>query len=133
LNQTTLLDELVGFDDDCGCSFSFDWEDVENLYPDPSSWDITTCVNWLEEHGVDQPHPYPTPTIKSWADLINDYAEPAEILEWWAISSHFADKLREHGECILDNDYGIWWGRTTSGQSVTMDRVIQAIAVEVLG
>ena len=54
--------------------------------------------------------------------------EPQEIFEYWLVTSWLAKKLRQHGEPILDNDYGIWWGRTSSGQSITMDWVIQEIA-----
>ena len=54
--------------------------------------------------------------------------EYQEIFEWWAISNWLADKLKEHKEPILDNDYGTWWGRTCTGQAIKMDAVIEDIA-----
>lgn len=52
---------------------------------------------------------------------------PQEILEWWLISPRFGIKLVIAGEPVINNDYGIWWGRTTSGQAISMDYVIQKI------
>jgi hypothetical protein len=51
-----------------------------------------------------------------------------EIFEWWAISEWLANKFREYKEPVLDNDYGTWWGRTTTGQAIKMDSVIEDIA-----
>lgn len=53
--------------------------------------------------------------------------EPQEILEWWLVSPWFSKKLLMEGEPILDNDYGIWWGRCASGQAISLDYVIQKI------
>ena len=127
--QSMLVSSLLSFDS--YCSFSFDEEDIENLYPDPSEWQLNRCISWLDEHAVDYSD-LEKDDPEQFRDEVRDYSDPQDILEWWAVSSWFADKLREHGECILDNDYGIWWGRTCSGQSVVLDGVIQAIAVETL-
>jgi hypothetical protein len=54
--------------------------------------------------------------------------EYQEVFEWWAISNWLAEKLKEHQEPILDNDYGTWWGRTCTGQAIKMDSVIEDIA-----
>jgi len=54
--------------------------------------------------------------------------EYREIFEWWSISNWLAEKLREHKQPILDNDYGTWWGRCTTGQAIKMDGVIEEIA-----
>lgn len=56
-------------------------------------------------------------------ELENDTA-PAEIFEWWRVSSFLADKLNEYGYCILDGDI---WGRTTTGQAILLDYVITLI------
>lgn len=75
--------------------------------------------------------------IFSWDDIENIYSpeneeETQEIFEWWLVSSWIADKLKEKGEPILDNDYGIWWGRCCSGQAVYMDGVMQEIYNDLL-
>lgn len=56
--------------------------------------------------------------------------EPQGILEWHRVTRWLADKLEKYGEPILRNQYGVWWGRTTTGQEVYMDNVIQSIAKE---
>lgn len=60
-------------------------------------------------------------------ELKLEQEEPQEIYEWWLITSWFADKLRGYNEPIIDNDYGIWWGRGTSGQAILLDYVISKI------
>ena len=60
-------------------------------------------------------------------ECFNDYQEPQEIFEWWLVSRWFGKKLLIEGEPIIDNGYGIWWGRTTTGQAISMDVVIQRI------
>lgn len=59
--------------------------------------------------------------------------EDQEIYEWWVIESGFAYRLEERGEPILKNDYGTWWGRTCTGQSISMDSVIRDLVTESTG
>ena len=63
-------------------------------------------------------------------ELENEQENPQEIYEWWLINKWFADKLRQQNEPILDNDYGIWWGRTCTGQAILLDGVISEICEE---
>lgn len=53
----------------------------------------------------------------------------SEVFEHWIVSDWIASKLIEHGE-VVDTDFmGLTiWGRTTTGQSISMDCVIQQIA-----
>ena len=53
--------------------------------------------------------------------------EPREIFEWWLVSPWFGKRLLIEGEPIIDNDYGIWWGRCTTGQAISMDDIIERI------
>ena len=53
--------------------------------------------------------------------------QPQEILEWWVVTTWMADKLKEQGEPILENEWGVWWGRTCSGQAILLDNVIDKI------
>ena len=58
-------------------------------------------------------------------DLFTD-----EVLEWWLIDSWLAERLRQEGEVVIE-EYGCyWWGRSTSGQAIYLDSVIQKIAEE---
>ena len=51
-----------------------------------------------------------------------------EVYEHWAVTDWFADKLEAAGEKV-DRDFAGLnvWGRTTTGQSMTMDGVVQRI------
>lgn len=61
-------------------------------------------------------------------EQIKDNAESAEVFEWWRVSEWMGKKLAKVGECVLDNAYGCWWGRCTTGQWAMMDGVIQKVA-----
>jgi hypothetical protein len=50
-----------------------------------------------------------------------------EIYEWWFVSHWFYEKLREAGEPVIDSDYGYLWGRTCTGQAISIDSVIETI------
>ena len=50
-----------------------------------------------------------------------------DIFEWWAVGEWMKDQLLEQGEPVLENDYGTWWGRTTTGQAIALDSVIETI------
>lgn len=67
------------------------------------------------------------------ANLISlEYLDPFtdEVLEWWLIDSWLAERLQQEGEVVIE-EYGCyWWGRSTSGQAICLDSVIQKIAEE---
>lgn len=54
-----------------------------------------------------------------------------EVFEHWAISSWLADKLADKGERV-DRDFAglIVWARTTTGQAISIDHVIETIVRE---
>ncbi len=57
---------------------------------------------------------------------ISDYE--VEVCEFWLVSHHLAKKLEEKGETVCHDLYGLTiWSRTTSGQVIWMDWVIQEI------
>ena len=60
-------------------------------------------------------------------DVENFRIGDTEIFEWWIVSSWLANRLKELDEPILKNDYGIWWGRTSTGQAIKLDGVIEEI------
>ncbi len=82
-------------------------------------------------HGIKQ---------EEWADMAFDEREtlasnngfdpePIEIYEYWIISDWLAGKLeQEWGEIIVRDYHGLTiWGRTTTGQAISLDAVIQNI------
>ena len=98
----------------------FTHDKIENLYPDPSEWSIEQCREYLEEIRGDGIGDKPD-DLEEWRDEVNNLAEPAEIFEWWLVTTWAAGKLREQNECILEVGNGIWWGRTCTGQSIALD------------
>lgn len=53
---------------------------------------------------------------------------PVEVYEWWAVSRWLGRKLREYG-CVVIEFWGkSYWGRQTTGQSITLDGCIVDIA-----
>lgn len=65
-----------------------------------------------------------------WLELFYKNDE-REIYEYWLVSDWLAEQLSNKGEIIETNFYGLCvWGRTTTGQAVKMDSVIQEIANE---
>ncbi len=85
-----------------------EWEEIENL--------VATCI----QRGDDL-----CEGCREGGDCENE--EPQEIFEWWAVSSWLAKQLDDQGEPILDSAYGIWWGRTTTGQAIHLDHVVEVI------
>lgn len=62
---------------------------------------------------------------ESLAELCGFEPKLHEILEWWIVSEWLANKLIDHGEPVAKDYYGFHiWGRTCSGQSITIDSVI---------
>ncbi len=53
--------------------------------------------------------------------------ETREIFNWYLITDWLSQKFIEKGEPVLKNEYGIWWGRTCTGQALVHDSVIQDI------
>ena len=59
----------------------------------------------------------------------NNNSDLSEVLEWWIVSDHLADKLKEHGEIVLKG-YNCLWGRKTSGIVILLDKVMGEICEE---
>ena len=57
----------------------------------------------------------------------NDEDYPDEALEHWLVSAWLAHRLREEGEMVIDFMNLTIWGRTTSGQAIYIDSVIEDI------
>lgn len=147
---STLVAKLLGegivdsYDELCEISFREDWETacqefIENM-------NISELVSELEDRDItpDPNKDYQTilPNI-----LINEVNENEgyeefcaennidphiiEALEHWIVSDWLADKLEARGEMIAKDILGLTiWGRTTSGQAIEMDHVMQQIIKE---
>ena len=61
-------------------------------------------------------------------DKIENSEELDEVYEWWLVTPYMAELLKEKGEVIFEDYDCCWWGRTTYGQALYMDWVIQEIS-----
>lgn len=72
-----------------------------------------------------------------WQDLCKDNnIEPyaREIFEHWIVSDWLADKLEAKGEKVDKDFAGLTiWARTTTGQGIASDSVIEAITADLNG
>ena len=55
-----------------------------------------------------------------------------EIYEWWFVSRWLFEQLQAEGEPVIDSDYGYLWGRTCTGQAISLDSVIERIYDELM-
>lgn len=151
----------------------FQYEEIRNLYRDPSDWTLEKCREYLSDYGGDEPDD-PNPWtmdrdaivealndvsiectddesietlrealitniddetidgLDTWREACRDHAQdnPAEVFEWWRVSSWLCGQLDAIGEVTIDNGYGHWWGRTCTGQGFIMDGTLQQVAAQ---
>lgn len=112
-----------------GSDYSYD-DDILPLLEcreDASGWTIEECRDFLREHGGDEPE---GDDVDDWREKAQESANdnPREVFEHWSVSSFLADKLREQGESVGELFDMHIWGRTTTGQAISMDSVIFQIA-----
>ena len=107
-NQTVLVNDLLNTMSlgGNGLASAFSYDNIENAYPELSEY---------EDYGYESEEEFEM-------DMM-----PKEIFEWWLVTEYFGNKLREKGIPVLENDYGFWWGRTTFGQAMSLDGVVQEI------
>lgn len=55
-----------------------------------------------------------------------------EIYEWWFVTQWLYEHLHQAGEPVIKSDYGYLWGRTCTGQAISLDGVIQSIYAELM-
>jgi len=68
--------------------------------------------------------------VEDWRLAVRENADAAEPYEWWRVTGWLCRKLSDIGEVVIDNSYGYWWGRCTTGQTLIMDGVLQKIAAK---
>lgn len=66
--------------------------------------------------------------LEEWRDEVRDNIPPNEPYEWWLVTDYLASYLRDDGQPIIENGFGTWWGRCTTGQAIKLDGVMQRIA-----
>lgn len=83
-------------------------------------WNQTSLVNELLEK-----------ELIAYEDIVNVYDEEddavQEVFSWYLVSDYLFDMLKDKGEPVIDALNCKWWGRTTFGQAIEMDSVIEDI------
>ena len=64
----------------------------------------------------------------------DDGGEPeiVEALQHWLVADWFADELKKKGEIVGEYAGLVIWGRTTCGQAISMDYVVQDVLKDVV-
>ena len=144
--QTGLIDALTRHDISSGPIAGFSAEDIQNMeYPacpecgekmdeTTEQWCGNCCKLISDEPDPDEEHCRCDEDNRDMSDddafhcpncghvCTDPESEYYEAYEWWLITDSWVfARLREMGEVVIDNDYGTWWGRTCTGQSIVLD------------
>lgn len=115
-------------------------EAVMGLYSGPIDYEEAAIQDgWSQTHdgGLwhhtdehDEPYDGTARDLCDFFDIdTSDYQR--EVFEHWAVSSWLADRLEEKGETVDKDFYGLCvWARTTTGQSIAIDGVIEEIVAD---
>lgn len=116
-NQSALITQMQELEVD---GFLY-WEDVENLFLTDEEI-LENFDDSKEDEEITQ------------EEFIRDYRyngyDEKEVMEWYLVSDWLLYKLKSKNEAFIDNDYGEYWGRCCTGQSICLDYVIQELAYE---
>lgn len=137
----------INYGEDIPNKYSVDHEDVSNLYRYPEYYgtyakfegggdyardeEIERLTQLQEEKRSEGIYILSADQVEKIADEIDDLKrlelEEAEIFEWWIVTSWLGRKLEEKGYPVVERSMGWLWGRTTTGQSISIDYVIREI------
>jgi hypothetical protein len=117
-------------DPDCAGSWQYSTED--------SGKESETWKPEEDENEEDRPNPWKDlkadSELEAWREACeeeNIEPQQREAYEHWIVSSYLAEKLEEKGEMITHDFLGLTiWGRTCTGQAISMDYVIRTIYKE---
>lgn len=106
----------------------FSIDDIENIYRpfDGKLIKPSVCIRCESEF------PFLDSETGECEECFEENLEPQEIYEWWLVSPWLKNMLLIEGQPVLCNVYGVWWGRCTTGQAISMDDVIQQIYDELM-
>jgi len=104
-----------------------DWEEITENYDGE-----LTCPSFALEYfsDLDVIPPYAEVLVAGEDAEMEDSDEYTEIFEHWIVSDWLGNKLTEEGELVVEFMGFTIWGRTTTGQSIALDSVIQRLGGE---
>ena len=118
LVETEILADQTSLVTACFIKGVFDYEEIVNE------------INYINENG-ELVTGEALRKARQKADFEEKHEEVFKEIFSWHLVDWLGDFLEEKGEPILRNDHGTWWGRTTFGQMIYQDWVIQKIAQEI--
>ena len=118
LVETEILADQTSLVTECFVKGVFDYEDIVNE------------TNYISENG-ELVTGEALRKARQKGDFEEKHEEVFKEIFSWHLVDWLGDFLEEKGEPILRNDHGTWWGRTTFGQMIYQDWVIQKIAQEI--
>lgn len=151
-NEGFTIDDIRGMYRDFSDSTMEECRDFINDYssnfPDPDPWhmDREQLAELLTDAGIEVYDTEDVATLRAavianmddktidgltdWRDAANECSQenPQEAYEWYRVDPWLCARLDEIGEITIDNEYGEWWGRSCTGQSLIMDGTLQQIA-----
>ncbi|UPK67935.1 hypothetical protein [Chitinophaga filiformis] len=130
----------------------FSYDDLENLYYYEDSEGNTYSKNEKEclqeeveseldalENQLEEPLEEQLRTaieskifgLRQRIELLEEAEErSSEVYEWWIVENWLGEKLKAHGETIIQNGMHTYWGRCTTGQAILLDSVITIVCEE---
>lgn len=114
---TSMVDYVLGKSwEDANAPFT--WDDVSNAYEYVCPECGETILSSDDDHAACE--------YCDWTGGSDELAtELQDIFEWWSVSGWLCERLKEEG-CPVIEDQNLW-GRTCTGQSITLDGVIEKI------
>lgn len=96
-----------------------------------AGWSKTEGGTWVWDGQTGDPEWDTADTAELACQASDIEPHELEVFEHWAVSTWLADKLEAKGERV-DRDFAglIVWARTTTGQAISIDSVIEAIVTE---
>lgn len=115
--------------------------DVDDPEAEPEQYD-SPFDYWMDLRGADAEDAFMTPLREYIKERVDDHQKfcrefdidtddyESDVYEHWIVSNWLASKLAERGEVTGEVCGMTIWGRCCTGQSISLDHVIQQIAAE---
>lgn len=73
-------------------------------------------------YSIQGTQPYEDLVIQVYNELTDeDIENGAEVMQWWLVSDHLGERLRDTGFLVMETVDGWFYGRTTAGTSLETD------------
>ena len=128
LVENEVLTCISGLFEECIAKEIFNYNDLENLfeYRCPNCGEGYPDINNFGQETVNK-NEFHCPNCDSHFDKEPEN-ECQEIFEYWLVSKWLFERLEKNGEPVYNyNNFNYIWGRTTSGQMIYCDGIIEKI------